>query len=95
MQLLGAHMFRLLLLKSLKFVGLFFHHSIDSFSPVEDLSCTAAGDVRQRLGHLKVSSRRGSWRVQAHTLGNTIGRSDITSMKQVELRHSSRYQMFY
>lgn len=50
----------------------------------------AARDVRRRLGHVKVSSGGGgSRRVHSHTLGNTIARSDITSMKQVELRHSS------
>lgn len=54
------------------------------------LVSTSAGDVRQRLGHVKGSNGGGgSRRVHSHTLGNTIGRCDITSMKQVELRHLS------
>lgn len=50
---------------------------------------SAQDDVRQRLGHVKGSSGGGSRRVQPHTLGNTIARADITSMKQVKLRHLS------
>lgn len=53
------------------------------------LVSSADGDVRQRLGHVKVRIAGGSWRVQPHTLGNNIARCDITSMKQVELRHPS------
>lgn len=49
----------------------------------------AGDDVTPRLGHVKGSSGGGSRRVQPHTLGNSVARRDITSAKQVELRHLS------
>lgn len=64
------------------------HPSFDTFIGVRDfhpctpaLGSTVAADVRRRRGHVKGNSGGGSRRVHSHTLGNTIGRSDITSME--------------